>query len=151
MTRAIDSATRSPPGFTLLEMLVVITILAVLSMVALPRLRLNEGARMREITRAIIVDLRLTRDEAIRRARMAIIIPTANGYRLSPSGQSRTLPRGMSVAFEPSSARLISDSGLAVRFFSDGSATAGELLLSQGGSTVRIVVSGGDGGVRLHE
>jgi Tfp pilus assembly protein FimT len=132
-------------------MLVVLAILGVLAIIALPRLRLNEGARLREITHALIVDLRLTRDEAIRRGTVTAIIPTAVGYQLSPSGRGRTLPKGMNLVLQPSPAQLISDKADQVRFFPDGSATAASLLLNQGSSAIRVTVSGADGGIQLHE
>jgi general secretion pathway protein H len=151
MTNATYSGTRAPAGFTLLEMLVVLAILGLLSIIALPQLRLNEGARVREITHALIVDLRLTRDEAVRRGKMTAIVPTTNGYRLLPSGRGQILPQGMSIVLQPLPVQLISDNDGIVRFFPDGSATAASLLLRQGSLTIRLTVSGPDGGIQLHE
>jgi general secretion pathway protein H len=145
-----DPRCQTIAGFTLLEMLVVLAILALLSAVALPRLRLNEGARLRGTTHALVVDLRLCRDEAIRRGAPTALVVEGNGYKLLPSGRTKTLPSGMGLVSKPPSDFLLANSADEIRFFPDGSSTGGTLLLQQGQVQVPVVVRGIDGKASLH-
>lgn len=138
-------------GFTLMEMLVVLAILGLLSVVALPRLRLDEGARSRALVHALVVDVRLARHDAMRRGVITGIVPTSGGYLLEPSGRIQHLPDGVSLRTEPMSAQLVPDAQKGIRFFPDGSSTGGIFALHQGNLVTRMAVRGIDGKVRLHE
>ena len=137
-------------GFTLLEMLVVLAILALLSAVALARLRLNEGARLRAAAHSLIVDLRLCHEEAMRRGSPTALVATSEGYRLLPSGQAKRLPSGIELVANPSTDFLVENVADAVRFFPDGSSTGGTFVIQQGTAQFRVVVRGIDGRAGLH-
>lgn len=150
MSRTITS--RSDIGFTLLELLVVLAILGGLAAMSLPKLRLNEGARLRASAHALVVDLRLSRDEAIRRGRVTALALDGHGYRLLPDGRRRSLQSGMSLALRTSVGPLVSSATDQIRFFPDGSATDGSLIVQQGGAaSIRVGVRGFDGKVRLDD
>jgi general secretion pathway protein H len=139
---------RSPDiaGFTLLEMMVVVAIVAALAMVALPRLELGQGERLRTAVRLAVADLRILRDDAIRNAVSTALEPTANGYTLRPTGRKVTLPAGVTLGFAPPSASLLTDDRAEIIFFPDGSSTAGVISLQIRGAVVaRISVAGIDG------
>jgi general secretion pathway protein H len=138
-------------GFTLLEMLVVVAIIAVLAMVALPRLELGRGPRLRTVTHQVAADLRLLRDDSVRRASRMALEPTATGYLLRPSGRERALPVGIALETTADVSVLLLNPESEIAFFPDGSSTGGVVSVRSGSAVARIVVRGLDGKVRLDE
>jgi general secretion pathway protein H len=137
-------------GLTLLEMLVVLAILGLLSVMAVPTFRLNEGARLREAAHALAADIRLARQEAMRRGVSTAIVPAATGYLLQPSGRTRDLG-GFKLSMEVAEARLVPDTNGGIRFFPDGSSTGGTLSVQRDNAGIYLTIRGLDGKVRLDE
>src|SRR5262249_16934325 len=83
-------------GFTLVEMLVGLAIIGLMVAIVPPMMRSREGDP-RPIAHAIASDLRLLREEAIRRDQTTTFVPRATGYLLRPSDQTRSLAAGIAL------------------------------------------------------
>lgn len=107
---------------------------------------------MRASGHALAVDLRLSRDEAMRRGLVTALVPDESGYQLVPGGPRKSLPSGISLTLSTSNDQLVSATTREIRFFSDGSATGGRLILQQGNAAaIYVGVRGFDGRVRLND
>lgn len=72
-SRAAPGACRAPSGFTLIEMMVTITLLAILTMLAMPSLTTwMRNVRVRTVSDSLQNGLRLAQTEALRRSRQTV-------------------------------------------------------------------------------
>ena len=136
-------------GFTLIEVLVVLVIIGVLMKVALPRLQLDDGTRLRAATVALVSDLRLLQNTAIRTGKPTGLVPTADGYVLEPDGLKRSVPIGFVLSSESRQPVLLPGGPPQVRFFDDGGSTGGILTLRKNTLSAQVEVRGLDGKI-LH-
>lgn len=125
--------TGSERGFTLLEVLVVLAIVAVATLIVAPRFVVREGPSLREAARASAVELRRVRDAAVARRRIEPVDPVLV--------RARTGFRG-SVA--------IPGEGLLL-FFPDGGSTGGALVLEDRGERMAVTVDWLTGQVALRD
>ncbi|HEY1503469.1 MAG TPA: GspH/FimT family pseudopilin, partial [Stellaceae bacterium] len=124
-----------PRGFTLIEMLVVLTITALIVGLALPRLTgTEEKASLRTASHQVAAGLRNTRSLAMASGRTAaFVIDTANGgFRAGPTAAPGRLPRGVQLALVTVTVDQDSASQGRIQFFADGSSTGGGVLLATG-------------------
>jgi general secretion pathway protein H len=153
MTGRPESEPSSAEGFTLLEMLVVILILALATAVAMPILaRPSDGVRLRATARDLISALRLTRAMAIaRNAEVALTIDVDK--RTFASAAIRTQSFGPEMAAELTFAepeRTARSTG-GFRFFPDGSSSGGDVRFRLRGSEAKICVNWLTGEAQLGE
>ena len=130
-TRMPTSRTEAQAGFTLLELLVVLVILALSATAVMSIGRSSlESARVRSFMVEAEAMFRDARTAAIEtRAQTAVMID-AKGRRLSLSGGGRVLelPRGVSL---DAKVAVPKDGGLpSIRFFPSGGSTGGQLTFA---------------------
>lgn len=133
------SAAGEPHGFTLIEMLVAMAIMALIAAIGFPAIERMLARQTFETTaRGLEVALRAGRADAVRRDLPVpvAITPDRRGYRVGsrppvalPEGAALTLPAG------------------GITFFGDGSATGGEAALAIGAARRVLVVDAATGAV----
>ncbi|MDQ7851042.1 MAG: GspH/FimT family protein [Armatimonadota bacterium] len=139
-----------PGGFSFLELLVVVGLLAILLVVALPQLFAPEELGVETTARQVAADLVLARRLAIAR-RMPYVVSFAppggpyTAYTVAPQGGApepdfpKSLPEGIAVTgsdlvtFQPSGA----------------ASAAARLRFAAGGATAQVDVAAGTGRVRV--
>ena len=139
---------RSPPltatsrsGFTIAELLVTLTILALVTAIVAPRVLAPSPVREQRQAAAMLVDAaRSARTQARLEGRERLLLIDVGERTLSiaPSGPIRRLPR--SVELTVTAARSETDGDLAgVRFFPDGASTGADIVLSAEGVEARLI------------
>lgn len=122
----------SARGFTLLELMVVLAILAALSVVVLPAITGGSGVELRAATRDLAAALRHARSEAMMRNAPATLIldVEARRFRISTDQRVRALPHRLRYALYTARSELLGTHTGAIRFFADGSSTGGRITVS---------------------
>jgi general secretion pathway protein H len=111
---------RRDSGFTLLEMLVALAIMAMVGALVFPGM--ENGIRALAFRRAVdLVESNLKRTHAV-------AIAGRGPVPLMPSGIVRQMPAGISVAFTPA----------VITFFPDGSSTGGVLTVTSGNRRTQL-------------
>lgn len=128
-------------GFTLIEVLVVLLILALSMAVVVPAVSKRLGGSLDETARDVQVALRQARSEAVLQQRSTALLfdVTAKRYRLERSRESQALPDTFRLTASVADIEL--KNGVAgIRFFPDGSSTGGFIRLAVGDSQRQINV-----------
>ena len=127
-------------GFTLLELLAVLLILALVAAFVVPSLGGGAGIELKSAARSLAAGLRQTRNQALndnRSATLALDVAKRE-FRLPGEQRARKLPERIDIVlFSARSERLSAARG-AIRFFPDGSSTGGRITLSS--DTLRYLV-----------
>ena len=130
--RSLRQHSWADAGFTLLEMLLVLTLLGLVATIALPRLTrpsdaLQLSAAVREMTSA----LRLTRSAAIAgNSEQVLLIDVERRSFTSSSLPERRFPPEIHARLKVAEPERISTARGGFRFFPDGSSTGGEVELT---------------------
>ncbi len=141
--RAPGQLGRSAAGFSLMEMLVVLAITGLMIGIAAPALRDVTGRRALERSAAeIAAYLRDARAEAVLSGSDAVISLDLERRRVSASWPKPELEISREMTVKVTSAReeLVSAGVPSFRFFADGSATGGAILLRSTDLESRIAV-----------
>ena len=130
-------------GFTLIEMVVVLAILAVVTALVMPTLAgAADKAELRAAARDVAGALRMTRSLAIRRGHTeALVLDTSDRqFRIDPSGAVERLPPSIDLLLFTTARQRINGASGSISFFADGGSTGGGVRLSRGGQSYDVLV-----------
>lgn len=126
-------------GFTLVEMLVVLAILAATLALSLPFARGSGDAwNLEAAAQTVAARLRETQSSAIfNNATQALSIDLTHGLFLDPVF---VIPKGVTMKITTAENEIVSDV-VSIRFFADGGSSGGKITLSKGGETQELAIN----------
>jgi general secretion pathway protein H len=132
----------SAAGFTLLELLLVLSILALLTAIAVPLLTSpSDGVRLRSAGEQIAAALRLARAGAIaRNGEVAIVIETESRTIHQNGSAVQKFASDIFVQLTIAESERATPTRGGFRFFADGSSTGGDILLRLRERELRLCV-----------
>ena len=134
-------------GFTLLEMMVVLCVLALLTGVALPYLRFG-GPDAATAAKDLSASLAAARSRALSiRRPVTLAVDLTDGRFGIAGGEERALPAGLSVRWTVAAGQTDGRQA-AITFFPDGGSTGGRLLVTGRGRDAAIDVDWLTGSIR---
>jgi general secretion pathway protein H len=144
---------RSERGFTLIEMLVVIAIVALIAAFALPQFSGAQAkADMTSTAHRLAAGLRSTRSLAMTHGRSeAFSLDTAHGLYRSGTGAAQVIDKKVGLTLVTASQERIDAAAGSIRFFADGSSTGGGIGLRAGARNALILVDWLTGRVSIVE
>jgi general secretion pathway protein H len=146
-------ARRKAAGFTLVELLIVFTLLVTLTAVLAPILMPSPSRALRESASEVATTLRETRRQAqASQARRRFLVNTDAGqFGIEGSQPWRALPEDMKVALTTGRSLLTGNTTGGIDFFPDGSSTGGRVSLSMADRSLRVDIEWLTGRVRVNE
>lgn len=136
-------------GFTLVEMLVVLALVAVLLMISLPySTSSGEARKLDAIAQIIAAKLRETQASSLSSNRERSLTLDIGKGMLVQTDPDKTfeIPKGITLSIVTSDNEILDDAG-AFRFFPDGGSTGGRIIMSKGGNRREIAISWLTGGI----
>ena len=141
--RLLDKTTRSAGGFTLVELLVVLVIIAlIMGLVGTSISRNISGAEMRTAASKVAASMRYTRTQAIlKKSEQVFLVDTENHTYQAGERDAEELPEGMNVELNTARSELTSETAGGIRFYPDGGSTGGNVRLEANGRIYRVNVA----------
>ncbi|HEY2864993.1 MAG TPA: GspH/FimT family pseudopilin [Casimicrobiaceae bacterium] len=142
------------PGFTLLEMLIVLTLMGLLVAVVVPMF--GEGVSNTELksdARAVAAGLRQARGQAIaQRGDAALVLDLgAHSFSVPPDPRVHKLAQRLELKLFTAQSDLVNENVGAIRFFADGGSNGGRITLASGERKLNVDVDWLTGRVAILE
>lgn len=131
-------ATRVRNGFSLIELLVVLTVIALGVAVVAPRIGHSlENSNLNGTLRSLLATARYARTEAVTQQREVMLYVDVDdrSYRLDDDHARPLRPVSAKIEVTGAESERRSDSLIGIRFFPDGSATGGRVAFTLDGQT----------------
>jgi len=121
-------------GFTLLEMLVVLMLIALIAAVTIPTFSGVSTTELKTAAREVAAGLRLARGQAIAQRTESVLEldVAARSFRVPPDPRVHALPSGIDLKLFTAQRDLSTDQVGAVRFYPDGGSNGGRITLAAG-------------------
>ena len=121
-------------GFTLIEMLVVLMLIALIAAVTIPTFSGVSTTELKTAAREVAAGLRLARGQAIAQRTESVLEldVAARSFRVPPDPRVHTLPSGIDLKLFTAQRDLSTDQVGAVRFYPDGGSNGGRITLAAG-------------------
>lgn len=144
---------KATPGFTLLELLVVLVLLTAATALVAPAFLKTGGVEVEGAARNLAAGLRRARSQAIQHNTIETLSVDVQQreYVLSFEGRPRKLPRDIELSLFTARSAIESNSRGAIRFFPDGGSTGGRITVSRGHRRIHVDVEWLGGRVRILE
>jgi general secretion pathway protein H len=129
---SVGNVRLSATGFTLLELLAVLLILALVAAIVVPSLGGGASVELKSATRSLAAGLRQTRNQALNDNRPAVLEldVVKHEFQLPGDRQVRKLPERIDIVLFTARSEQLNEQRGAIRFFPDGSSTGGRITLS---------------------
>lgn len=149
----IWSGSQTERGFTLLELLIVLVLIALAATVGQLMVRGGGGMELRTAARGVARDLRTLKQQAVRRqTAMSILVKTTEGQALVGDETSTLkLPTDLNLSYDPGPAAIVDQPSNRLIFFPDGSSTGGSITLRRGSTAIRVRIAELDGEVKVND
>jgi general secretion pathway protein H len=118
----------------MIELLVVLSIIALVSALAIPMVTGTSNAEMRSAARQLASGLRLARSEALAQRRETFLVLDLAGRRFKVDRDAREypLPRNVELKLYTAQKDLVDDKVGSIRFYPDGGSNGGRITLGSG-------------------
>lgn len=138
-------------GFTLLETLVVLVILALMLAVVVPAVSRGLGTSLNDVARDMHTELRKARSQAVHLQRSRLFVLDLEDYSFrGGDGRLRDIPQNFELHARTASREMHGERA-GIRFYPDGSSSGGRVGISEGGAYVWLEVDWLTGRVRRVE
>ena len=134
------AASRGAAGFTLIEMLVVLTIVALALAIVVPAVSKSMVATVYDVARDVQISLRQARANAVSQQQATVFWVDAEQHQyLTHKNKTKSFPEDISMRIKVAT-REVQGRKASVRFFPDGSSTGGRLMVSDANVTVQVEI-----------
>ena len=132
------STTRNTTGFTLIEMLVVLSIVALALALVVPAVSKSMVVSVHDVARDVQISLRQARAKAVSSQQTTVFwVDTQQHTYVNHKDKVKSFPATIDMRVKVASTE-VTGSRAGVRFFPDGSATGGQLAISDAGAAVSV-------------